>query len=738
MNRIGRYQIEATIGMGGMGTVYRALDQEMERLVALKLLPKQLSSDATFAGRFRREAQIVARLEHPHIVPIYDVGEHDGQPFLVMRLLTGGTFRERINRSGTDLKSLLPILDQLADALEAAHSRHIIHRDIKPSNILFDDRGTAFLSDFGVAKVLDATTQLTQSGLMGTAAYMSPEQFTGVEIDGRSDQYALAVMVFEALAGQLPFTGDTVQIMYKHLEVIPPHLHDVNPACTPAVSHVLNVALAKKPDERYPSIKSFVAALRTAADTPATAVMAAPPPPRPATVDPPTPGHLGHYYKQGLEAMSQSDWPAALVAFDQVLALDPRYRNAATLRQQVERRVRKRQTSPRPPRPEGETPAAGPSPVPLRATLPERKTPPGGGQPLPIRSVTPSAPTVQGEKPWYKRPAILIIPAVVLVVALLAFIWIRSDEEPITQVENTPEPTVELSDEPESAAAATLPQPESNPTIFIVEAGRGATAQQLQQPAETIETGDALVGLSGLSLQSGEASLTLRLLADTQLILAPASEIELNRLADPATGQGESQLTLQSGHLLLISPAESEPNLIIESPLGASAASQGGLMGIEWVTGRNTFTLDCFTGPCLLVDIGGAVEIVTGQAGRVSGNGIPTTLASTRHELYHLLTTAVPSPTASLTPLPTGTDNPTATPGQTTTARPATTTPTRPPATPTRPPDRDGDGVPDGSDGCPDEPGTIGNGGCPRPTDTPPPPPPTPTNTPIPYPYPYP
>ena len=242
---IDRYQIKEKIGAGGMGTVYRAWDSEIERDVALKWLPAYFSADITFTERFKREARVVARLEHPHIVPIYDVGENEGRPFIIMRLLNGGTLREQTSKPDFDLAALVKAMSQIGDALTAAHARQIIHRDIKPGNILFDDNGSAFLSDFGIAKVLDSATQLTGSGFIGTPAYMSPEQFIGQGIDGRSDQYSLAVVVYEALTGSLPFKGNTAQMMYKHINAAPPEINLSDSPIPEGLNPVLQKALAK-------------------------------------------------------------------------------------------------------------------------------------------------------------------------------------------------------------------------------------------------------------------------------------------------------------------------------------------------------------------------------------------------------------------------------------------------------------------------------------------------------------
>ena len=334
-----------------MGTVYRAWDRELERDVALKWLPAYFSQDQTFTERFKREIRVIAHLEHPHIVPIYDVGENEGRPFIIMRLLDGGTLRDKIQRGNFNLAELVQAIEQIAGALAAAHARQIVHRDIKPGNILFDNHGSAFLSDFGIAKVLDSSTHLTGSGFIGTPAYMSPEQFTGQEIDGRSDQYSLAVVVYEALKGDLPFEGTTAQMMYQHINVVPPDIDLETHPIPPGLNPILLKSLSKNPADRYARVKDFATAMAIAIRMdPATSsvllpVMVGAPPPgrqRPSTA--PTEldtaaeemDTVGNDYRDGLEALALGEWAAALAAFERVLSVDPNYGNAAGFSRQAQ------------------------------------------------------------------------------------------------------------------------------------------------------------------------------------------------------------------------------------------------------------------------------------------------------------------------------------------------------------------------------------------------------------------
>src|SRR5512137_1126343 len=206
--KIGIYQIKSEIGRGGMATVYHAYDPRFEREVALKVLPREMLHDPQFRTRFEREAKTIALLEHPAIVPVYDFGEEGGQPYFVMRYMTGGSLSDRIKKGPMSLQDAVHIFERIAPALDDAHAKGIIHRDLKPGNILFDQYGEPYVSDFGIAKLAASQTNVTGSGIVGTPAYMSPEQAQGVQIDGRSDIYGLGVILFEMLSGRQPYEGD--------------------------------------------------------------------------------------------------------------------------------------------------------------------------------------------------------------------------------------------------------------------------------------------------------------------------------------------------------------------------------------------------------------------------------------------------------------------------------------------------------------------------------------------------
>lgn len=253
--RIGRYEVEAELGRGGMATVYRAYDSKFKRSVAVKLMSVELTADPTFRARFEREAQTIASLEHPAIVPVHDYGEESGRPFLVMRLMTGGTLADRLRGMAFSTKEAAHIVKRVATALDAAHARGIVHRDLKPGNILFDQWGEPYLSDFGIVKLTESSSEdLTPTGTyIGTPAYMSPEQIEGnIAVDGRSDVYALGVILFEMMTGQKPYEADTgIALAYKHVHEPIPDILERNASLPSELQLVIRRAMAKARDQRY-------------------------------------------------------------------------------------------------------------------------------------------------------------------------------------------------------------------------------------------------------------------------------------------------------------------------------------------------------------------------------------------------------------------------------------------------------------------------------------------------------
>ena len=284
--QFGRYEIRSSLGRGGMATVYLAYDPRFEREVALKVLPRELMHDPQLRERFNCEARTIARLEHYAIVPVYDFGEHDGQLYLVMRYMSGGSLEDRMKNGPLELTEVAPVLARLADALDYSHGHGVIHRDLKPGNILFDNQENAFLSDFGIAKLTESTTNLTGSGIIGTSAYMSPEQVKGGDkIDGRSDVYALGIILYQMLTGEVPFKADTpVQQLMAHVLEPVPNILDARSDLPVQCESVVARAMAKSRDDRFATAGKLASEVSMIA----TREMARPPLPEPEPDEPET------------------------------------------------------------------------------------------------------------------------------------------------------------------------------------------------------------------------------------------------------------------------------------------------------------------------------------------------------------------------------------------------------------------------------------------------------------------
>lgn len=261
MPQISGYQFEKIIGKGAMSTVYLALQESLGRRVAIKVLSPGLAGDPIFSKRFIKEARIIGKLGHPHIVTIFDAGNLDDVYYIAMEYLEGGTLKERI-KAGLTPDQAVTILCQIARALGRAHQQHCIHRDIKPANILFRNSDTALLSDFGIAKNTLDKTQLTAAGWrLGTPNYMSPEQALAKPTDARSDLYSLGVVFYEMLTGTRPFQGaDAFDIALKHLKEPVPTLPEPLGRFQPAIDRLL----AKEPEERFASAEELVEAVQDA------------------------------------------------------------------------------------------------------------------------------------------------------------------------------------------------------------------------------------------------------------------------------------------------------------------------------------------------------------------------------------------------------------------------------------------------------------------------------------------
>ncbi len=266
----GKYEIITHIGEGGMAAVYLARQQSMNRQVAIKMLPKQFLNDDTYLQRFEREVKIVAQLDHRNIVPVYDYGEYEGQPYIVMRYMPAGSVDDLLRGGPLTLDRVVEIMEQIAPALDYAHSKDVLHRDLKPSNVLMDDSGGAFLTDFGIARVLgEQASAITTQGVVGTPSYMSPEQAQGKYLDGRSDVYSLGVMLFEMTTGKRPFESETpYSVAVMQVTTPPPLPRSINPALSTAIERVILKALHKEREKRHQSAGELVSALKLAIENP--------------------------------------------------------------------------------------------------------------------------------------------------------------------------------------------------------------------------------------------------------------------------------------------------------------------------------------------------------------------------------------------------------------------------------------------------------------------------------------
>src|SRR5436309_3738282 len=259
----GRYRLQARIGSGGMSTVYRALDETLQRQVAVKLMNREVATDSDQLERFRREARAVAQLSHPHIVGVIDAGEDENRPYIVFECVEGETLKEHIRRAGR-----LPVAEAVAYAIEiaralgAAHARQIVHRDVKPQNVLIDEQGAAKVTDFGIAQTLDAEGLTADGRVLGTTDYVSPEQALGRPVTGQSDLYSLGVVLYEMLAGEVPFKGENqVAVAMKHVREPMPDLQSKRPEISAALAAVVDRATSKRQEDRYANDAELIADL---------------------------------------------------------------------------------------------------------------------------------------------------------------------------------------------------------------------------------------------------------------------------------------------------------------------------------------------------------------------------------------------------------------------------------------------------------------------------------------------
>jgi serine/threonine protein kinase len=264
---VGPYRIIEQLGQGGMATVYKAYHASLDRYVALKVLHPAFHEDQTFTMRFQREARVVARLEHPNIVPVYDYSEHEARPFLVMKYIEGDTLKARLNQGPLTSEEIERVVNSVGSALAYAHKQGILHRDIKPSNVMIATDGKMYLADFGLARIAEAgESTMSSDSIMGTPQYISPEQAMGKkDLDAGTDIYSFGVMLYEMVVGQVPFSADTpFSIIHDHIYTPLPLPKKVNPSVPEQVQRVLLKALAKDRLDRYTSIEDLMTAFKEA------------------------------------------------------------------------------------------------------------------------------------------------------------------------------------------------------------------------------------------------------------------------------------------------------------------------------------------------------------------------------------------------------------------------------------------------------------------------------------------
>jgi formylglycine-generating enzyme required for sulfatase activity/serine/threonine protein kinase len=339
MTELGKYEILEEIGRGGFAVVYMARDIELDRLIALKVLKPYWTDEPGFVTRFRREARVAARLRHPNVVTVHETGEAEGQLYIAMEYLPGRTLRQFLEAEGAlSLEQALPILEQVADALDYAHAQGVVHRDVKPSNVVVEEteRGMrATLMDFGLVKAMAESAALTSQGtLLGSPEYMAPEQADpnrAAEIGPATDRYALGIVAYQSLTGRVPFPGNTSATLNAHLNLEPPEPQAICKDLSPEVAAALLKMLAKPPGDRFASARAFVARLREVELS--------------ESRNREREAQLVGLYEQLQAAAATEDWTEVLALGGQIRALDPGYRDVPQLMERASEHLRRRRPS---------------------------------------------------------------------------------------------------------------------------------------------------------------------------------------------------------------------------------------------------------------------------------------------------------------------------------------------------------------------------------------------------------
>lgn len=263
---VGPYKIQEQLGQGGMATVYKAYHPALDRYVAIKVMDAALSKEQDFIERFKREARVIAKLDNAHIVPVYDFDEHNGQPYIVLKFIDGQTLKDRMRSAPLSKIEIMKIVSAVGDGLEYAHKRGVLHRDTKPSNVLISSDNKIYLTDFGLARLVESASNLTGDMIIGTPHYISPEQAVNADkLDEGTDIYSFGVMIYEMVVGCLPFDADTAfTVIEDHIFKSPPLPTSIKPDIPEAVEQVILKALAKQRSDRHAKVADLVKAFKKA------------------------------------------------------------------------------------------------------------------------------------------------------------------------------------------------------------------------------------------------------------------------------------------------------------------------------------------------------------------------------------------------------------------------------------------------------------------------------------------
>lgn len=634
MTPLVRYEIQEKVGQGGMGQVYRAFDTHMDREVALKEFVVMLFGSGTkFVTQMEKEAKAIACLEHPFIVPIYDVGVNGGKPFLIMRFMAGGTLREKLQAGQFTQVQFIEALRQVALALDTVHMQNKIHGDLKPSNILFDAQGTAFVADFGITHIVNIALPNPTSQIIGTPAYMSPEQLRSDVLDGRSDQYSLAVVAHEALTGQ----------------AIPRKIGErlsINQSLPKSVADVLTRALASHPDERFASVGEFVQVLNDAlVDKTALLPLAAS-----STIKTPTPfaeiapyseedlAQLEHDYQTGLHAMRVGSWAIAVETFERVIVKDRYYRSARKLQRTCELNLQQ---------------ARYPQVEKSSETLPlanDIKPDPIAADGIQIGA----GGTSQDDKQLHKSH----IPRIALVFVLLVIVGSGIIFMLIQNRQNQQQIA--------AAATALIIQESATSTvkaaitsIHILKAREATFTQGTKKQHINGETDIPLYQGTLLEIATGIGDLQIAFPDGVSLFAVPQTSLQLTQIAN-VDGSDDTAFLLQTGRVII---ETSGTPVTINSSFGAFTSVTTGLIGVSFSETPFRFDVDCLQGICHLTgDLEGSIDLSAGESSYVGGAGQPEVIVPVHYTVYAALDTRVPTPTPTNTPTSTNTPIPTNTP----------------------------------------------------------------------------